>query len=67
MKVESAGVETAMNLRDERDLLLDELAEYGDISYKEVANGIVKVNFENVAFVDEIHVFEMGKKTDKIM
>ena len=51
MKVESAGVETAMNLRDERDLLLDELAEYGDISYKEVANGIVKVNFENVAFV----------------
>ncbi len=66
MKVESAGVETAMNLRDERDLLLDELAEYGDISYKEVANGIVKVNFENVAFVDEIHVFEMGKKTDKV-
>lgn len=65
MKIEAGGVETAMDLRDQRDLLLDELAEYGDISYKELANGIVKVNFENVAFVDDMHVYQIGKDVNK--
>lgn len=65
MKIEAGGVETAMDLRDQRDLALDELAAYGDITYKELANGIVKVSFENVAFVDEMHVYEIGKSTDK--
>lgn len=65
MKIEAGGVETAMDLRDQRDLALDELAAYGDISYKELANGIVKVNFENVTFVDEMHVYDLGKNTDK--
>ncbi len=64
MAIETGGIETAMNLRDRRDLLLDKLASYGDISYKELANGIVKVNFENVSFVDEVHVYEMGKQVD---
>lgn len=65
MKIETGGVETAMDLRDQRDLILDELAAYGDISYKELANGVVKVSFENVAFVDETHVYEIGKRIDK--
>lgn len=65
MKIETGGIETAMDLRDQRDLALDELAAYGDISYKELANGVVKVNFENVSFVDELHVYELGKNTDK--
>lgn len=65
MKIETGGIETAMDLRDQRDLLLDELAGYGDINYKELANGIVKVNFENVTFVDETHVYEIGKQMDE--
>lgn len=64
MRIEAGGVETAMDLRDRRDLLLDELALYGDITYKELGNGIVKVNFEGVSFVDELHVYSLGKKVD---
>lgn len=66
MKIESANVETAMNLRDQRDSLLDELASYGTVSYKELANGIVKVKFENVSFVDEASFYEIGKQVDKV-
>lgn len=66
MTIESGGIETAMNLRDQRDLVLDELAQYGTITYKELANGEVKVNFEGVSFVDEMRVYEIGKQTDKV-
>ena len=66
MGIETAGVETAMNLRDVRDTLLDELAEYGDISFKEMANGTIKVKFENVTFVDERNVYEIGKYEDEV-
>ena len=66
MKIESAGVETAMDLRDQRDLLLDELATYGNISWKELSNGVVKVNFEGVSFIDELRVNEIGKKVDEV-
>lgn len=66
MSIESGGIETAMNLRDQRDLLLDELAGYGDISFKEVAGGAVKVKFENVTIVDEMHAYEMGKQKDEV-
>lgn len=64
MKIEGGGVETAMDLRDQRDLCLDELASYGDIRYKELASGAVKVSFEGVAFVDDRNVFEIGKQID---
>ncbi|MCM1258756.1 MAG: flagellar hook-associated protein FlgK [Roseburia sp.] len=66
MAIESGNVETAMNLRDARDYLVDELAQYGAVSYKEVQNGIVKVTFENVLFVDEAHAYHMGEKVDKV-
>lgn len=66
MTIEAGGIETAMNLRDQRDLVLDELASYGTITYKELANGIAKVNFEGVPFVDEMRVYEIGKQTDKV-
>lgn len=66
MKIESGGIETAMNLRDQRDKLLDELAAYGTVSYKELANGAVKVKFENVSFVDEVSMYEIAKQTDKV-
>lgn len=65
MKIEAGGVETAMNLRDVRDTALDKLSSYGNITYKELGNGTVKVNFEGTPFVDEAHVYEIGMKTEK--
>lgn len=66
MTIESGGVETAMNLRDQRDTLLDELSAYGTVSYKELSNGILKVKFENVTFVDELRAYEIGQQIDKV-
>lgn len=66
MAIESGNVETAMALRDVRDSLVDELAQYGDVTYKEINNGIVKVTFENVPFVDDARAYHMGEKVDKI-
>ena len=65
MKIEAGGIETAMNLRDIRDTALDKLSTYGNITYKELGNGTVKVNFEGTSFVDETHVYEIGVKTEK--
>ena len=64
-KVEAGKIETAMTLRDERDNALDELSQYAQIDFSETSDGIVKVKLEGVQFVDEVHVFEMGKKVDK--
>lgn len=65
-KVESGGIETAMTLRDARDLALDELSSLVDISYNETADGVVKVSIEGTEFVDESHCYTMEKKTDKV-
>lgn len=64
-RVEGGGIETAMSLRDERDNCLDELATLAEISYKEDANGMVKVMVEGTCFVDEARVYEMGKLVDE--
>lgn len=64
--VEAGNVETAMVLRDERDLALDELASLVKIDYKETVDGVVKVKIEGVEFVDEARVHEMGLNEDKI-
>lgn len=58
-KIEAAGVETAMTLRDERDNALDELSTLGKVDVTENVDGSIKVKLENVEFVDEIHVFEI--------
>lgn len=65
-KIEAGRIETAMTLRDERDNALDELSKYAQIDFEEDVNGIVKVKLEGVYFVDEVHVFEMGQKQDKL-
>ena len=65
-RVEAGGVETAMTLRDERDLLLDELGTLANISYSEVADGVVKVKLEGVDFVDEVTCHEMTTRKDMI-
>ncbi|HHT89252.1 MAG TPA: flagellar hook-associated protein FlgK [Clostridiales bacterium] len=56
---ESSGVEKANDLRDNRNLLLDELSEMVGITYKENAAGVVTVNVEGVPFVTEDTVYRM--------
>lgn len=65
-KIEAGGVETAMDLRDARDLALDELASLGRIEYEENADGIVSVRFESHDLLDEVRVYSMAKDTDKV-
>ena len=55
-----------MTLRDERDNCLDELSSLVDITYKENPEGMVTVNIEGMEFVDEVHVYEMGKLVEDI-
>lgn len=63
-KVEAAGVETAMTARDERDALLDELAQYGTVSTREDYTGFVYVDFQEVGFVQEYGCNEIGLKSE---
>lgn len=56
---ESTGVEKANDLRDQRNLLLDELGRMTSITYKEIPSGVVNVNVEGVPFVNEDNVFYM--------
>lgn len=65
-RIEAAGVETAMDLRDARDLLVDELSGYGRVRYTERPDGVVKINFEDATFVDEVNVFRMATHKDKV-
>lgn len=55
-----SGVETAMTLRDERDLLLDELSTYAKIDYSEDSNGVVMVMMEGNFFCDGTSVSHLG-------
>lgn len=56
---ESSGVEKANDLRDQRNLLLDELSKIAYITYKEDKAGVVTVNLEGVPFVTEDLVYRM--------
>ncbi|MFV0465654.1 MAG: flagellar hook-associated protein FlgK [Lachnospiraceae bacterium] len=64
LNIESAGVETAKELRDARDSAMDELSSLGNITYKELPSGVVKLSFENVTLVDERTSYSIGKKMD---
>ena len=48
MKIETAGIEHANDLKDERNGLLDELGKYGNISWSEDEYGAVNIAFEGV-------------------
>ncbi len=56
VNIESGKQEHANDLRDERNLLLDKLAEYGKIDYTEDVFGNVSVLFEGSTFVTTDHV-----------
>lgn len=59
---ESGGVENANDLRDERNNLLDQLAQVVNISYSESSNGKVTVYAEGHLLVSESHTYTMGTK-----
>lgn len=63
-KVESGNVENANDLRDARNMVLDQLAGLIKISYSEDSNGVVTVQAEGVPLVGETSVYEMGYTTD---
>lgn len=62
--IECGGVENANDLRDERDLLLDTLSEYGPIKYEEDETGRLSVRFNNVDFVSGKNAYEIGMLQD---
>ncbi len=61
--IESGRQEKANDLRDERNLLLDKLGEYGKIEYQEDVFGNVIVLFEGSSFVTTDHVNHIGIDT----
>ena len=63
--IEAAHVEKAMDLRDKRDLLIDEFSGLARISYREDNNGIVHVEVENVEFIDEVQYHPVGILADR--
>lgn len=60
--VEAVGVEQAMDYRDQRDLLLDELSGLINIQYKEDENGYLTVRAEGQEFVTKGGYFPMSLK-----
>lgn len=68
MDVEKSGVEAANDLRDQRDLALDELATLADVQYNILDDSFVQVKVEGNEFVVRGTVFHMGTaqlETDK--
>ena len=63
--VEAANIETAMTLRDERDLLLDELGGYGSVNVKEDATGFTFVDFESTRFIDLNKCYNVALQEDR--
>ena len=66
VKVEAGGKETANDLRDARNQLLDELGAMGRIAYREDNFGNVTVQFESHDLVSRNMVYEIGVEQDNI-
>ncbi len=64
-KIENGGVEHANDLKDQRNLLLDDLSGYGKIDYRTDVMGNVLVNFEGHAFVTATRVNELATQIDE--
>ncbi len=63
--IESGGVEKANDLRDTRNLILDELAELTDISFEEDMFGGVSVKIEGVDFIKGGMCYEIGLQVNE--
>lgn len=63
-KIEAAGIENANDLRDVRNLALDELGTLLDIQYKEDENGMVSVRMDGVDFITKSGYWKMEASYD---
>ncbi len=61
-KIEASGFENANDLRDTRNILLDELSQIARINYKEDAMGVVTVFLEDYALVTEDLIYKVDTK-----
>lgn len=61
-KIETGGYETSADLRDQRDLLIDELSSYCKISYNEEDTGSMEIYIEGTKFADEYTCNKLGTK-----
>ncbi len=59
VKIEVGGVERANDLKDERNYILDQMAELCSISYSEDMDGFVNVQIEGTDFVKKNHAYEI--------
>ena len=59
---ECTGIEHANDLRDTRNLLLDELGGLIDIKYQEESDGKVTIRAEEMPFLTEDHIFYMDTR-----
>lgn len=66
LKIEAGDVEHANDLRDERNLLIDELSAMGNISYYEDVDGNVIIKFEGNDFVTMDSVNQMALLEDQV-
>ncbi|MBQ6733904.1 MAG: flagellar hook-associated protein FlgK [Lachnospiraceae bacterium] len=62
-RIEGGGVEHANDLRDRRNLILDELSKIADIEYQEDPLRVVTVSIEGTAFVMTDSVHHIGLDT----
>lgn len=60
LSIESAGIESANDLRDARNILLDELGQYVNMTYEEDFEGCVMVEIEGHQFVTRGTSYEIG-------
>lgn len=64
LKIESAGVENANDLRDQRNYYLDQLGELCNMSYSTDAFGNVEIKVEGEIFLSRDTVYEIGLYRD---
>ena len=64
-KIEVGGVEHANDLKDERNMMLDELGKLGNIDYYEDIYGGVTVKFEGRILVNSAMTFNLAIQTDQ--
>jgi flagellar hook-associated protein 1 FlgK len=64
--VEAGGPHQANDLRDQRDLAVDELARYGDLQVAERPDGSLQVLFGTHTLVDRIHARQLVRTTDPL-
>ena len=64
VNIEVGGIEKANDLKDERNYILDQMADLCSISYSEDVDGYVSVQIEGVDFVKRNVFYEMGLHMD---